>query len=388
MRKTLAAAAVLATALVAAAPSAFAIPAFARKYQLSCSTCHAPFPRLKPFGEEFAGRGFRMKDPSEEPPRATYDVGDPSLRLVRDLPVAVRLDGFAAWKQDAVAETDFEWPWSAKVLSGGPISPRVSYYVYAIFEQGESVKLEDAWLQINGLFRLPLDLQIGQFQVCDPAFKRELRLEREDYLILKSRVGDSTVDLTYDRGAYLVGHAPKGVDVYLAVVNGNGIGEATDGNFDDDKYKDVAVRVVAPVGPVRLGAFGYFGKQGASGGPANETTYFGPDLVIDFGDRVQLSAEYLERRDDDPFFTGLDAPKWKTRGGFLELNVFPAGQDGRFVWSLLYNKVRSDDPAARAETASVTFHYLLARNVRALVEAGRDLEADRTKVSAGIVTAF
>jgi len=61
-----------------------AIPAFARKYQLSCSTCHAPFPRLKPYGEEFAGRGFRMEDASKEPARATWDVGDPMLKLMRE----------------------------------------------------------------------------------------------------------------------------------------------------------------------------------------------------------------------------------------------------------------------------------------------------------------
>ena len=29
-----------------------AIPAFARKYDTSCLTCHAPFPRLKAYGEE------------------------------------------------------------------------------------------------------------------------------------------------------------------------------------------------------------------------------------------------------------------------------------------------------------------------------------------------
>ena len=32
-----------------------AIPAFARQHKISCTTCHAPFPRLKDFGEEFAG---------------------------------------------------------------------------------------------------------------------------------------------------------------------------------------------------------------------------------------------------------------------------------------------------------------------------------------------
>ena len=41
----------------------FAIPAFARKYQISCQVCHSPaLPRLKGFGEEFAGNGFRLTE--------------------------------------------------------------------------------------------------------------------------------------------------------------------------------------------------------------------------------------------------------------------------------------------------------------------------------------
>ena len=31
-----------------------AIPAFARKYRVSCSLCHSTIPRLTAFGEEFA----------------------------------------------------------------------------------------------------------------------------------------------------------------------------------------------------------------------------------------------------------------------------------------------------------------------------------------------
>jgi hypothetical protein len=49
-------------ALVAAwAPAdAAAIPAFARKYGVSCQLCHAPAPKLNAFGEQFAGNGFRF----------------------------------------------------------------------------------------------------------------------------------------------------------------------------------------------------------------------------------------------------------------------------------------------------------------------------------------
>ena len=47
--------------LFASPDEADAIPAFARKYRMSCTTCHAPIPRLKEYGDEFAGNGFVQK---------------------------------------------------------------------------------------------------------------------------------------------------------------------------------------------------------------------------------------------------------------------------------------------------------------------------------------
>jgi len=372
-----------------AARQADAIPAFARKYQFSCSTCHAPFPRLKPFGEEFAARGYRMEDKSKEPTRATYDVGDPLLQLVRDVPLAIRLEGYASWKENALAETDVEWPWAFKILSGGPISDHISYYFYFLEESGEVVGLEDAFMQFNSILNLPLDLVAGQYQVCDVLFKRELRLERFDYSILTAKVGQSPVDLTYNRGLALTWHAPAKIDAVFQVLNGNGMPPADGaGNFDSDNFKDLSLRLVAQLKNVRLGLFGYSGRQRADNGTVNTTTYLGPDLVFDLGEKWCLNLEYLERRDDDPFFTGTSGPTYATRGGFAELHFFPKGQDGRWVLTALYNRVTSDDPAADAETASLTVNYLLARNIRLMMEGGRDLAADASRITIGIVTAF
>jgi hypothetical protein len=81
---------------ISIAEKAFAIPAFARKYRLSCTTCHAPAaPALKPYGDEFAGNGFRLEE--EQSPRYYMDTGDDKLSLLRELPVAVRLDGFVSY---------------------------------------------------------------------------------------------------------------------------------------------------------------------------------------------------------------------------------------------------------------------------------------------------
>src|SRR6516164_5897387 len=37
-----------------------AIPAFARKYGMPCSSCHEAWPKLSPFGQQFKDNGYQM----------------------------------------------------------------------------------------------------------------------------------------------------------------------------------------------------------------------------------------------------------------------------------------------------------------------------------------
>lgn len=374
------------------ADEAAAIPAFARKYGVSCTLCHAPAPRLKAFGEEFAARGFRMQEPpaeakpAEEPPPGTKPTGDPLLELPVDLPLAVRIEGHGAWQESAAAESDLEAPYVFKLMSGGPISPKISYYAYFIIEKGEVEGLEDAYLQFSKLFGSGVDLLLGQFQVSDPLFKRELRLSRADYEIYRVRVGDARANLTYDRGLMFAGTAPGDLDVVLQVVNGNGIPH---GEFDNDSNKNLALRLSRGFGAVRAGLFGYFGdEEGGVENASDEIRYWGPDLTISPHANWEMNLQYLERTDDNPFFLAGGASEVETRGGFAEVLYFPQGMEGRWSVVALYNRVESDDPAAEFEDVALSVGYLMARNIRFVGEVGRDLASDRNRASIGVVAAF
>jgi hypothetical protein len=272
--------------------------------------------------------------------------------------------------------------------------------VYGIFEDGESLRLEDAYLQFDLPLKTPMHLVAGQFQVADPILKRELRLERNDYAILKTTVGLSPVNLTYDRGLVISVEAPSRLELLAEVVNGNGIGAVDGGNFDHDGSKNVAGRIGRVFGPVRAGIFGYWGREKRAAAPAefsgpwpangrrSRLWYWGPDVTVSIHPQWQLALDYLERRDSDPFFAGYAGDDLVTRGGFAELHFFPQGADGRWVISALYNKVESDDDAAAFENTSLTVNRLLARNVRLALEGEHDIAAERTRVSLGFVAAF
>ncbi len=290
------------------ASDVLAIPAFARKYNMSCKTCHSPFPALKNYGNDFAGNGFQLKD--KDAPRYYVDTGDEELSLIRDFPLAARLEGYITYNQDKSEQSDFYAPILFKILTGGAITNDISYYVYYILESGEVGKIEDAWFMFNNLFGSELDFTIGQFQVCDPLFKRELRLTRDDYYIYKVNPGASLVDLTYDRGIMLGYGFDTGTDLVLEVVNGSGIGEQfLSGTFDNDKYKNFFGRISQDAGDnFRIGAMGYWGKEENEIYniteeeflyPQNEIWMLGGDATISF-DPLELNIQYVERNDDNP----------------------------------------------------------------------------------------
>jgi hypothetical protein len=366
------------------------IPAFARKYRLSCKTCHAPFPRLTPYGDEFAGNGFVLKD--KDAPRYFSDTGDDKLSLIRDFPVAVRMDGFVSYNNSNTETSDFAAPYNVKLLSGGSLGKNISYYFYFFFsERGKIVGLEDAFLMFSDVFGTGIAFSLGQFQVSDPLFKRELRVTFEDYHIYKARPGYSSIDLTYDRGIMLNYTIPGGPDLVFEALNGTGIEEAgVFKNFDHDKYKNVFGRISQDFGEhFRIGAAGYYGKE-APEGVVNKAWMLGGDATFAFGD-FELNLQYLERRDDNPFFSCVGAREILTRGGFAELLFTPGGTDVRWFGVGLFNWVDSGVESLDYQSAALHVGYLIRRNIRFLSELNYIFDSPYGKyarVVVGLIAGF
>jgi hypothetical protein len=370
-----------------------ALPAFARKYQMSCKTCHSPFPKLKPYGDEFAANGFVIKD--KDAPRYFVDTGDDFLSLLRDVPFALRLEGFFTYNNSHSKQWDFTSPYVLKFLSGGEITKNISYFFYFFFsEQGEVAGIEDAFVMFNNLFGSDLDFYVGQFQVSDPLFKRELRLTFENYEIYATRVGESKVDLTYDRGVMLTYGFPSGTDFAVEVLNGTGIGESNPfRNFDDDKYKNLFFRVSQDIGDYfRVGGLSYLGKEEQEG-IGNSLWMLGADATIS-AKPFELNFQYVERRDDNPFFAGYDMvspDKVSTRGAFAEAIFLPKGDDSKWYMVGLYNWVNSDIDELDYSSATVHYGRLLRRNIRATAEFTYVFDSiykDHARLAFGLVTAF
>lgn len=362
-----------------------AIPAFARKYDMSCNVCHSPVPKLKPYGDEFAGNGFRL--PDKEPPRFTRETGDDKLLLMRELPLALRLDVSASYQTERTPEQDFATPFVLKILSGGLITEKVSYYLYFLFnERGKVAGIEDALLYFSNVANSGVDLTVGQYQVSDPLFKREARPTFEDYLIFKTKPGLSKADMAYDRGVTLGYALPTETDVVFSVLNGNGIGEA-DPTFDSDPYKNYFLRLAQPIDSTfQIGGFGYLGKEREFGN-INDFYMAGADAKLEAG-KFEVAVQYLYRSDDNPFFRNAGARRLKTQGGFAQLTYAPQLDRSNWYFFALYNRVDSDIGELKYHTATGNVSYLIARNLKFMGEYTYDIEYEHHRLTAGFVTAF
>ena len=372
-------------------------PGFARKYRMSCNTCHQPAPKLKDFGEEFAGNAFVME--GEEPARFHPETGDDLLLLQALPPIGMRMDAyFQAYPgaEDGHVTNDFQFPYLVKFITGGRLTPSVAYYFYAyLSERGEVAGVEDAYLYFRDFLGSPIGLAVGQFQVSDPLFKRELRLTYEDYEIYTTTVGRIPLDLGYDRGFMASYTAPFGSDFVFETVNGNGLREAEGRPFDQDSFKNLFLRWSHGFPLIRIGAFGYYGET--INGQTNITQMYGPDLTLST-DRLEINLQYLWRKDDNPMLIGNPGETVTTHGGLGEVIYAPRADRSRWYLIGLYNYRTSnllDEYALNPgqfdleyHSASLAWTYLIARNFRLLTEYNYNLTEEAHRMTVGFVSAF
>ena len=386
-----------AVALLAWTAPAEAMPVFARQYNFSCNACHSAFPRLNDFGEYFAGNNFRMPNWRDN----TVEAGDDMLALPKTVPLALRAQAYVQGRdsEEVDYETgptgndssfDIQAPYLIKLLSSAPLSDNITYYFYGIFaEKGGNgeVIIEDAWFSYADIGGTGVNGMLGQFQVSDLMFPREVRLTFQDFYAYRA------ARITYDRGIILDrGFGP--VDVAVGITNGNGIEEnitinspgyrRPDHMFDVDSDKNLFGRIGGSLGPVNVGLFGLWGEQKSAAGFAGtesgdrdtDKTIYGVDLSGSVGGRTHWFVQLLWNEWDE-FIDATPGVDYDWFGGFAGVDYIASD---RWAFSLLYNYADAsdfDDTGTVFEGIdinSLTFgaSYYFMRNVKGVIEVNAD----------------
>ena len=272
-------------------PSASAIPAFARQYGTSCSTCHVDFPKLNDFGKAFKDAGFKFPKNDEDfikvPP---VMLGAPAQKelwphtifpgTIPGLPpIGLRFNTFfqvygknrnnfnAGTTGPFIPRTDFQ-PGLFSIFMAGNFGSGIAFWVdddISVGGSGADGGLGDGYLKfhnIGRLFKLPndsLNLRVGQFEIDLPfSPARSWNLSGWDIYdeanfgalngMAPQNVSNAFAFSTPGQGFEISGgHTYRGYHYSLAVLNQNTSGSTADGAnvspavgiFSDSNFKDI-----------------------------------------------------------------------------------------------------------------------------------------------------
>jgi hypothetical protein len=155
----------------------FAIPAFARKYDLTCTSCHTKPPRLNPFGEAFHMAGFQIPAVHEGEIRKKKRIGrifsETELLNVFSVRAAGNLAESVQKKKNG--ETNFPFPKSAEIYLAGTVTDGLGFFIELEYESTDIEGKDD------GSFEEKSNFGIGKefFLMADlPRLFREVASDR------------------------------------------------------------------------------------------------------------------------------------------------------------------------------------------------------------------
>ncbi len=235
--------------MLASVPKTSAIPAFSRKYQTSCTTCHNNYPELNDFGEAFKKNGFKfpkddevfVKEPpvllgskaqKEAFPGAVYPGEIPGY-----LPIAFRYEGNFTLNRKQPAgviaqngfapRTDLFAPNTFTIISAGSFGQNISFWIDDDISTGGSGAdggLGDGYVKYNDLghvFKLPknaLNVRFGQFEL-DLPFTQARTIYLSDYDVYgQANVGGI---LGTTNNQFTLGAPQRGIEFGGTPNNGN-----------------------------------------------------------------------------------------------------------------------------------------------------------------------
>ncbi len=395
------------TVLATATPS-YAIPAFARKYDLPCSFCHSAFPKLNDVGVAFRDNGFRLGNDRDNPvnqPGAYFPI---AFRTPVGYQYTIQTHQVTDENPDQTIRSGSFQDFGLDILSVGTLAEKISYHLVFVLSDQSTIGLESAWIRLDDLADSSwLNFKAGVFEMDVPFSTKRILTLSAGYPIYDYRPSGSVGEMSLSEnqaGVELAGHSTDGVMRYaIAMIEGDNTELGQKEPFSPDFFAHATYRLHGH----RIGAFGYYGQEATSflhdatdptviieGTGKNPKAFYryGVDLNLRFGmlDLLILGMQGLEPKeaidvDADPT-NGIQASAQDGTfyGGFLEANLHLSP---RLVIIARYDLVRNSQQAnpttvakSRDDTDQITVAVRQALNIstRSDVFVHAEVSAQRT----------
>lgn len=255
-----------------------AIPAFARKYGMPCSSCHEAWPKLSPFGQQFKDNGYQMGNEKDAPIYQNPSYWPVSFRITphwhresvdhaditNPLPTGVTTEGRLTTHGFDVGGLD--------ILTAGTLAKNISFLLVPAAENDGSFHFEAANVRFSNLLGSSwLNIKAGKFELDNIiSEKRILGLSNNGgfYQMYHFQpVGEDTAMFTFGLGdnqfgAELSGHSKNDYTRFSAALlsSNDGTENLPNGHGYDTFVTLSQAFEAGSLGLQRVGAFAYVGR--------------------------------------------------------------------------------------------------------------------------------
>jgi hypothetical protein len=163
-------AAVLVIFLSTCSPAS-ALPAFARKYGMPCSSCHEAWPKLSPFGQQFKDNGYQMGNDRDAPIFQNPAYWPVTFRMTpywhRESTDKAQVDGANGVGGNEAQVTTHGFDWSGLDFhTAGTLANNYSFYVLPSSDNTGAFHFESVWARVDNIGGSSwLNIKFGKFEL-------------------------------------------------------------------------------------------------------------------------------------------------------------------------------------------------------------------------------
>jgi hypothetical protein len=235
---------VLALLLLDCRPAA-ALPAFARKYGMPCSSCHEAWPMLSPFGQQFKDNGYQMGNDRDAPIFQQAAYWPVTFRITpvwhRESTSSAPVDGPAGpgANQAKITTSGFDLS-GLDFHTGGTLANNFSFYVLPSSDSTASFHFESVWARLDNVFGTPwINIKMGKFELDN--------LLSEKRILTLTNVGG-----VYENYHFQPFSSPGVPETYTFGIGDNQLGLEWMGHSADDRTRVSAALLGSSDGQVNL----------------------------------------------------------------------------------------------------------------------------------------
>ena len=256
-----------------------ALPAFARKYGMPCSSCHEAWPKLSPFGQTFKDNGYQMGNERDAPIFQSPAYWPVTFRITpiwhRESLGRVAVDAPGGASEARVTTHGFDWS-GLDFHTAGTLANNVSFYVLPSSNSAGAFHFESVWARLDNLLGSSwLNIKLGKFELDNLlSEKRILALSTyggvyQNYHFQPATETASPLPIPFvigigdnQVGAEWMGHSKDGrtrISAALLSANDGQFGLPTSRGYNGFFAASQAFEA-GSLGLQRVGVFGYLGQ--------------------------------------------------------------------------------------------------------------------------------